>query len=109
MGDARERKKQRRRENLGWLDMVRHIESSIHFLSPVPFQGWSTRGRRGKENALPVKQQVWLESRTFGPQPNTSKRWALQCVLSLELCLGSQSVTVWKIAHDHLTMILNCL
>jgi len=39
------------------------------FLPPGPFSGWwSPKGRRGKENTLPVKKQVGFEPGTFGLQ-----------------------------------------
>ena len=40
------------------------------YLQAQSAKGWSPKGRRGKENTSPVKQQVGFKPGTFGPQSN---------------------------------------
>ena len=52
----------------------------INALKRVPFNtnGWSPKGRRGKENTSPAQQQVGFKPGIFGPESDALTTWP-QC------------------------------
>ena len=68
-------------------------------------EGWSPKGRRGKESNSPVKQQVKFQPETFGPYISalaTHSQLTLSCVLcavcsSMKLCSYTRGQTCYVV------------